>query len=93
MIHIRCFLPKSSLCCRAARPGAGSWICLGRSFHKRIRGQVPEETVQCVIGILLDLLDDVPHAGQHGWLGIIVHISLQQFEDVEAVARDPAQTP
>src|SRR5258706_3088885 len=40
-----------------------------------------------MVRIPLDLLQDVAHAGQYGWLGILVNVALKKLEDVEAIAR------
>ena len=43
--------------------------------------------MQRVVWIFLHLPDDVPHPGQYLGLGIVINIALQQFENIEPIAR------
>src|ERR1700687_2705494 len=60
---------------------------LGGSLLEGVCREVSEKTVERMVRIPLDLLDDVAHAGQNGWLGILINVALKKLEDVETIAR------
>src|ERR1039457_7164597 len=51
-----------------------------------IRGQAVEKVVPDVLGTIFHLGNHAAHFIEHGRLSVIVHIALQEFQDIQAIA-------
>src|SRR5262249_110655 len=65
---------------------AASWWSGSELRPEGVRGQVAEERVPRVAGVLFDLGDHRPHLVQHRGRLLVVDVALEQLEHVEAVA-------
>jgi hypothetical protein len=81
MVNSMCMFERASG--RRALPSGSKELENG---GERVRGQITQVAMPDVLFILLDLADDMLHHPEHFRIIVIVDISLEQFDHIQAMA-------